>query len=115
MKKRTEAGTWAVVLLAAGMAAAARAWVPGGGKPRIVGQSWNAGTCRGSITLDVSATGAEEAMAWLEDEYLSEYSRTLGVAVPADHPGSVPPAAIRILETEPLPGGRLAVEFQLVE
>lgn len=83
-------------------------------RPRIVSQSWDTSTRRGSLVLDLS--GGEDrnaALAWARDAYLPEYCRTLGAAVSADDPSSAPPAQIRIRRTRILPDGTARIEFSV--
>lgn len=98
--------------------------VPSGGlvreapknRPRIVSQSWEYETRRGELSFDLS--GCEDrdaALAWVRDEYLPDYCRTLGVAVSADDPASASPPTIRIDGFTSLPGGTVRVEFFLVD
>ena len=83
-------------------------------KPQIVSQSWNVETRRGFLVLDFS--GCEDraaALAWVRDEYLPDYCRTLGVAILADEPNAASMAPISILGLSTLSDNTVQVEFSI--
>ena len=64
-------------------------------KPRILSQEWNSQTRKGEIEFAVdTGLGLDAARSWLVDEYLPDYSKTMGVVVSADAPDSVPSSVI---------------------
>lgn len=90
--------------------------LPEASRPQILSQNWNSGTRTGNVVFRVAGQSTqEETMAWLKDEYLPEYCRTLGVVVSADNPGTTPAADIRVKGVDTLPDGTFRLSFSLAK
>ncbi|MBR1836472.1 MAG: hypothetical protein IJ783_04225 [Kiritimatiellae bacterium] len=86
------------------------------GRPRIISQEWDSASRSGKVCFAVdSDTEMKTATAWLTDEYLPEYCRTLGIVVSADDPASAPPPAIRVGKPAKMPDATYVIRFSVGE